>query len=169
MRRQLAVSPFPERRFPPQESAAACGSQAVCVLPCGGMSERLPSSDACTRLPVFSEVIQLKLPAFSIHLSVKFRSVAGEQRPASPQTSPGSRRVGASCRGARLTTTFVIRGVVESERRMWESCQKSPREHESLRNPVLNKNLWAFLLHASLFLTDYLWTRTQNRDSDAPL
>lgn len=127
-----------------------------------------PSSEACIRLPVFSEVIQLKLSSFSIHLSVKFTSVAGRRQLASPQTSGGSRRVYFLPRRS-ADDDSVIRSVVESEHRMRESCLKTPREHKSLRNPVLNKNLWAFLLHASLFLTDYLWTRTQNGDSDAPL
>lgn len=158
---QLAV--FLNSVFSPQESSAACAPRGRLCSPMRRCVRAAPSSEACTRLPVFTELIPLKLSSFSVHLSVKFTSVAGKQQLASPQTSAGSRHVCTSCRGARLTTT-VIGSVVESERRLRESCLKTPREHKSLRNPVLNKNLWAFLLHASLFLTDYLRTRTQNRD-----
>lgn len=89
---QLAVSPFPERRFL-TPGTLGC----VRVLPCGAAR----SSEARTGSPVCSEVIQLKLSSFSIRLSVKFTSAAGKQQLA------GSRRVCTSCRGARLTTTLL--------------------------------------------------------------
>lgn len=89
--------------------------------------------------------IEFNLSSFSIHLSVKFTSVVEKQPLISPQTSAGSRQVRISCR--RLGIPSRVK-----EERWNEGTLETPGEHECLCNLVLNKNLWAFLLHDSLFL-----------------
>lgn len=91
---------------------------------------------------------QFNLSSFSVRLSVKFTSVVEKRPPIGPRTSTGSRRVRISCPAAWASRAERKRSVGMREH------GETPGEHECLCNPVLNKNLGAFLLHAPLFLVE---------------